>query len=92
MKECWSSLSTELIQESFRFCGISVNVDGSEGTEIYCLKAGEVAPWAALVIPDFTRKLLQEDESNEEDPFASVDEEDKEEVEQNKLVIYTDSD
>ena len=60
MKECWSSLSTELMQKSFLSCGISVNVDGSEDAEIYCLKAGEVAALAAPAITDFTRKLLQE--------------------------------
>ena len=36
VKECWSSLSTELILKSFHSCGISVNVDGSEDAEIYC--------------------------------------------------------
>ena len=91
VKECWSSLSTELIQKSFRSCGISVNVDGSEDAEIHCLKAGEVAALAAPAITDLTRRLLQEDESDE-DPFASVDEEDEGDLEQNELVIYTDSD
>ena len=42
-------------------------------------------------ITNLTRKLLQEDESDEEDRFASMDEEDMGELEQNKLVIYTDS-
>ena len=93
VKECWSNLFTELIQKSFHSCGISANVDGSEDAEIYCLKAGEVVPPA---ITDFTSKLLQEDESDEEDPFASVDKEDDEELEQNELHVviymYTDSD
>ena len=72
-EECWSSLSTELILKSFHSCGFSVNVDGSEDVEIYCLKAGEVAALAAPATTDFTRKLLQEDGSDEEDPFASVE-------------------
>ena len=80
--EYWSSLSTELILKSFCSCGISVNVDGSEDAEIYCLKAGEVAALAAPAITYFTRKLLQEDESDEEDPFANVDKEDEGELEQ----------
>lgn len=91
VKECWSSLSSELIQKSFRSCGISVNVDGSEDVEIHCLKAGQEAALAAPAITDLTRRLLQEDESDE-DPFAGVDEEDEEELEQNELVIYTNSD
>ena len=46
VKECWSSLSTELIQKPFHSCGISMNVNGSEDAEIYCLKAGEVAAFS----------------------------------------------
>ena len=85
VKECWSSLCTESLQKFFRSCGIFVNVDNSEGAEIYCLKAGEVAALDVPAITDFTRRLLQEDESNKEDPFASVDEEDEGELEQNEL-------
>ena len=84
VKKCWSSLSTELIQKSFHSCGISVNVDSSEDAEIHCLKAGEVAALATPAITDFTCKLLQEDESDE-DPFASMDKEDEGKLEQNKL-------
>ena len=90
VKECLSSLSTKLIQKSFHSCGISVNVDGSEDVEIYWLKVGEVVALAAPAITDFTRKLLQKDESDEEYPFASVVE-DEGELEQNELVTYTDT-
>ena len=58
---------------------------------VYQSQAGEVAALAAQAITDFTRKFLQEDESDE-DPFASVDEEDERELEQNEQLIYTDSD
>ena len=34
VKECWSSLSTEL-QKSFHSCGISMNVDDSEDILMY---------------------------------------------------------
>ena len=85
-------MSTELILKSFHSCSISVNVDGSEDAEIYCLKAGEVAALAAPATTEFTRKLLQEDGSDKEDSFASVDEEDEGELEQNELVVYTDND
>ena len=51
----------------------------------------KLLPLAAPAITDFTRKLLQEDESDEEDPFANVGEEDEGELEQNELVVYTDS-
>ena len=69
-----------------------MNVDGTEDAEIRCLKAGEVATLAAPATTDATRKLLQEDESDEEDPFSSLDEEDEGELEQNELLIDTDSD
>ena len=86
VKECWSSLSTELTQKSFRSCGISANVDSSEDAQIYCLKAGvKLLLLAAPAITNFTCKLLQEDEGDKEDLFASVDEEDEGELEQNKL-------
>ena len=52
--------------------------------------AGEVTALSGPATTDFTRKLLQEDESDDEDLFASVDEEDEGELEQNELVIYTD--
>ena len=87
-------MSTDFILKSFHSCGIFVNVDGSEDVEIYCHKDGEVAALAALAIIDFTCELLQEDEGDKEDPFASVDEEDEGELEHNQLVIYmyTDND
>ena len=87
VKECWSSMSTKLILKSFRSCGISVYVDGSEDAEIYCLKVVGVAALAAPVTTDFTRQLLQEDGSNKEDLFASVNEENEEQLEQNEVVI-----
>ena len=59
--------------------------------EIHCLKAGEVATLTAPAITDDTCKLLQEDESTEEDPFAILDEGNKGELEQNKLLIDADS-
>ena len=43
---------------------------------------------AASAYTDLTRKLLQEDECNE-DSFASVDEEDEGGLEQNEPAIYS---
>ena len=68
-------------------------MDGSEDAdEIYCLKAGKVTTLAVPAITDASRKLLQEDESNEEDPFACPGMEDEGELEQNELLTDTDSD
>ena len=77
VRECWSSLSTELIQKPSCSFGISVNVDGPEDAEIYCLQSGDIAALAAPAITVFTRKLQQEDENDEDDPFASVDKADE---------------
>ena len=38
VKEAWKSVTTDVIVKSFRTCGITVNVDGSEDNEIHCLK------------------------------------------------------
>ena len=61
----------------------------SEDVEVHTLEVGEVTSLAAPVNTDFTHKLLQEDEIDEEDLFASVDKEDEGELEQNEPVIYT---
>ena len=71
---------------------VHIIVDGSKDAEIHCLKAGEVATLGAPGITGTTCKLLQEYESDEEDPFASLDKEDVGELNQNKLLIDTDSD
>ena len=54
-------------------------------------KLGEVATLASSAITNATRKLLQEDESDDEDAFACLDEEDEGDLEQNELVadIYS---
>ena len=48
VKECWEAPSAEIVQKSFRTCGISVNTDGAEDDEIHCLKEGEVAADAVI--------------------------------------------
>ena len=56
------------------------------------LKAGELATLASSAITHATHKLLQEDESNEEHPFARKDEEVGGDLKQNDFVIDIDSD
>ena len=89
VKEAWKSVTTDVIVKSFRTCGITVNVDGSEDNEIHCLKAGEAAHAAASLISDATSKMLDpagEAESDDEDPFADIDSEDDEELENNEIL------
>ena len=86
----WKSVTTDVIVKSFRTCGITVNVDGSEDNEIHCLKAGEAAHAAASLISDATSKMLDlagEVESDDEDLFADIDSEDDEELENNEILV-----
>ena len=67
-----------------------MNMNGSEDAESNCLEAGEGAALVAPAITDSTHKVLQEDESSNEDLFANMDINEGE-LKQNELVIYTDS-
>ena len=79
MRECWEALPTELIQKSFRACGISVDVDGANDSEIHCLKDGGVATAARETVTSATARLLSgPDEEDNEDPFAELEEDEDE--------------
>ena len=43
--ESWASLPAEVIKQSFKSCGLNINVDGSEDDAIHCFK--ESQPCAA---------------------------------------------
>ena len=43
--DSWASLPAEVIKQSFKSCGLNINVDGSEDDAIHCLK--ESQPCAA---------------------------------------------
>lgn len=96
VKESWNSISTEIIKKSFRSCGISVSIDGSEDTEIHCMKENEVAFSAREVIHEATSALFQPQQHEggaEDDPFADLSneeeevEEDQDELECNEVVL-----
>ena len=87
VKECWEALSAEIVQKSFRACGISVNTDGTEDEEIHCLKEGGVAADAMEEIRRETATLHTAELDDESDPFADI-EEDEDELEQNELVLF----
>ena len=56
--ESWEVVTSEVIVKSFKVCGISVAVDGSEDGDIHCLKSGEVAADAAEEIHQLTTEML----------------------------------
>ena len=73
VRDCWEALPTELIQNSFRACGISVDIDGKCDGEIHSLKAGGVTSDAREPITVETTSLLSGAiEDSEEDPFADM--------------------
>ena len=66
-------------------CGISLNIDGTQDSEINCIKEGGVATEVDGVIAQKTRALLIENDEVE-DPFS--DTEDEDELEQNETKVY----
>jgi len=38
VKTAWESISRELIQKSFKTCGLTIASDGSDDAQIHCLK------------------------------------------------------
>ena len=76
VKLAWDAVSEE---RSFRVCGITVNPDGSEDSEVSCLKEGGVAHEACQEIEQRTATLEQGELEDSDDPFAGEDEEELEE-------------
>ena len=96
MKEAWESIPSEIIKQSFIVCGISVKTDGTEDTEIHCMKANEVAFGARDGVKKGMEALLQPQPVGDEegDPFADLDceeEEDESELENNEVVLDDDN-
>ena len=64
VKKAWESDSQDIVIESFRFCGISVEVNGTEDKEIHCIKDGVIAAEAFAENSQRTAALLATDESD----------------------------
>ena len=47
VKKAWESVATEVIINSFKLCGISVETDSMEDGLVHCIKPGRVAADAA---------------------------------------------
>ena len=91
VKKAWSVVHEDMVRKSFRVCGISVNVNGSEDGEISCIKEGGIAYDAKKIIEEETSKLLQVDVEDDSDPFSDLQYfEDEEELEENEIVINDD--
>lgn len=92
VKKAWEDIDVDVIKNSFKYCGISVKLDGSEDNVIHCIKDNGVAPQAREDIQKETAALLasKDNEDENEDPFKDI-EEDEDELQQNEMVLDEDS-
>ena len=84
VKKAWCKVTSEVIMNSFKACGIAVAVDGSEDHMIHCTKPGQVAHSAAPTIAAGTGSALTTQDIGE-DPFLSCDD-----LEEDEAVIEDD--
>ena len=61
ISDAWEALPKELIEESFKICGISVALDGSEDRSIKCLRADGQIPFGYLRLSESRVDSLVED-------------------------------
>ena len=87
VKEAWKSVSIDVIKKSLVACGISSSLDGSQDTEISCIKVGGIAAEAAATISAQTQELLVSADEEQDDPFANC-EEDEDKLEENETVVH----
>lgn len=91
VKQAWESVTPDVVRKSFKACGISVAVDGSEDSDIHCLKDGEIAAVARPVIAEKAAALLApmdvDEECTTENPFADIIDDDEEELDANEVLI-----
>ncbi len=73
VKKAWSTVTTDVIVNSFKACGISSSIDGSEDSSIHCLKPSGVAHSALAAIQSATASQNSNSVLDEEDPFADCD-------------------
>ena len=87
VKKAWDTVPIEVIVKSFRCCGITVKVDGSEDKEIHCIKDGGIAADAFAEISRSTAALLVSDEAGSDDPIADASEPDDDGLGENELIV-----
>ena len=87
VKEAWNSVTTEVVIKLFRVCGISVKTDGSEDSEIHCIKEGQVAAEALPTVAKKTASLFEDSLDDDHDPFDRSDLEEDEELADNELAV-----
>ena len=73
VNKAWESVSADVVNNSFLSCGISVKTDGSEDSQIHCIKEGGIAEAAKDEITRtkmLSPQQVEESEDDQGDPFA----------------------
>ena len=84
VRKAWEFVTEKVVRKSFKTCGISVRTNGSEDSEMHCLRSGVLPEEAADKLVQQTAALVAEDEHV--DTFADL-EDDEEEPETNEVVV-----
>ena len=88
VKKSWERVTEEVVAASFKACSISNSEDGSEDSEIHCLKEGGVAHSAVEEVRAQLRRLYSGEErgaNDSDDPFTDL-----EELEEDEAAIDSD--
>ena len=67
----WNELNLDTIKDSFKYCALTLNVDGTEDDIISCFKSDKPCAAGKKVLNE--QMLLLNDEAIHEDPFQPTD-------------------
>ena len=81
--EAWASLDSAMIVASFKSCGLTVALDGSEDDHIHCFKEDQPCHSGLARIKTVQHAIAQ---SRERDPFDGITESDVEDAAPDNLV------
>ncbi|MCP4473195.1 MAG: hypothetical protein GY821_01185 [Gammaproteobacteria bacterium] len=68
------SLSLELIKASFKYCGISNAIDGSEDDDIHCFKPTGPCPMGWEILKEKMKDILENDDIQVINPLEEMPE------------------
>jgi hypothetical protein len=81
----WNELDISMIVKSFKSCGLTNNLDGTEDEQIHCFKVGHDCRNGWTLLQD-----LRNAEYALENEIELDEEEDEDQTEENEVVIYDD--
>ena len=77
--QAWESLPQELIEKSFKTCGITTALNGEEDDRIHCLRPGEACEEGLSLLKkkqDAVEEVFLLTEGDEDEDFHNIDEAD----------------